>query len=92
MATLDGARLLGRSSDIGSVAVGKLADLAVWRVDTPAHAGITDPVAALILGTPPPLELLLVNGKPVVEQDTVVTIDEPEVARTVAQVHRRLLS
>lgn len=90
MATLDGARLLGRSSDIGSIEPGKLADLAVWRLDTPAHAGIPDPVAALVLGTPPPLELLLVNGKPVVEQDTVVTVDESEVARKVARIQRTL--
>ncbi|WP_328325416.1 8-oxoguanine deaminase [Kribbella sp. NBC_00382] len=91
LATLDGARILGRSDEIGSLEVGKLADLAVWRLDTLAHAGIADPVAALALGAPPPLELLLVNGKPVVEQDTVVTIDEPTLARQVADTQRVLL-
>jgi cytosine/adenosine deaminase-related metal-dependent hydrolase len=90
MATLDGARILGREGEIGSLEVGKLADLAVWRLDTLAHAGIADPVAALILGSPPPLELLLVNGRPVVEHDTVVTIDESAVARQVARVQHRL--
>ena len=29
-----------------------------------AHADIADPVAALVLGSPPPLELLLVDGRP----------------------------
>ena len=76
MATLDGARILGRENDIGSLEAGKLADLALWRLDTLAHAGIPDPVAALVLGTPPPLDLLLVNGRPVVEHDTVLTVDE----------------
>jgi len=90
LATLDGARILGRSDDIGSLEVGKLADLAVWRLDTLPHAGITDPVAALVLGAPPPLELLLVNGKPVVEHDTVVTIDEPTVAKQVAHTQALL--
>ncbi|WP_112238351.1 8-oxoguanine deaminase [Kribbella monticola] len=90
MATLDGARILGRENEIGSLEVGKLADLAVWRLDTLPHAGIPDPVAALILGTPPPLELLLVNGRPVVEHDTVTTIDEPTIARQVAHTQRRL--
>jgi cytosine/adenosine deaminase-related metal-dependent hydrolase len=92
MATLDGARILGREDDIGSIEVGKLADLALWRLDTLAHAGIADPVAALVLGSPPPLELLLVNGLPVVEHDTVVTVDESTVAVQVAQVQHDLLA
>ena len=90
MATLDGARILGRENEIGSVEVGKLADLAVWRLDTLAHAGIADPVAALVLGTPPPLELLLVNGHPVVEHDTVVTVDESTLALQVAHIQQTL--
>ena len=32
------------------IEVGKLADLALWRVDTLPHADIADPVAALVLG------------------------------------------
>jgi cytosine/adenosine deaminase-related metal-dependent hydrolase len=91
MATLDGARILGREEEIGSVEPGKLADLALWRLDTLAHAGIEDPVAALVLGAPPPLELLLVNGRPVVERDTVVTVDEATLAAQVVVVQRDLL-
>lgn len=90
MATLDGARILGRENEIGSLEVGKLADLAVWRLDTLDHAGIPDPVAALVLGTPPPLDLLLVNGRPVVEQDTVLAIDEHALASEVARVQQNL--
>ncbi|QNE16798.1 8-oxoguanine deaminase [Kribbella qitaiheensis] len=92
MATLDGARILGRENEIGSLEVGKLADLAVWRLDTLPHAGIADPVAALVLGSPPPLELLLVNGRPVVEHDTVITVDEATLASQVATTQRRLLA
>jgi len=63
----------------------------VWRLDTLAHAGIDDPVAALILGSQPPLELLLVNGRPVVERDTMVTVDESTLAARVAAVQRDLV-
>jgi len=91
MATLDGARILGRADEIGSIEPGKLADLALWRLDTLAHAGIDDPVAALVLGSAPPLELLLVNGRPVVERDTVVTVDEATLAARVAAVQRDLV-
>ncbi|WP_329004924.1 8-oxoguanine deaminase [Kribbella sp. NBC_00709] len=90
MATLDGARILGRSDDIGSLEPGKLADLAVWNLNTLAHAGIPDPIAALVLSTPPPLDLLLVNGRPVVEQGAVRTVDEQSLAEQTAQVQRNL--
>ena len=91
MATIGGARVLGRSADLGSIEVGKLADLALWRIDTIAHAGIQDPVAALVLGSQPPLELLLVDGRAVVEHDRVVTVDEPLIAREVASVQQHLI-
>ncbi|MEU8222635.1 8-oxoguanine deaminase [Kribbella sp. NPDC048915] len=92
MATLDGARILGRSDDLGSLESGKLADLAVWNLTTPPHAGIADPVAALVLGTPPPLELLLINGRPVVEHDTVLTVDERALAAETRRVAAHFLS
>jgi hypothetical protein len=90
MATIGGARVLGRDDDIGSIEVGKVADLALWRVDTLRHVDIADPVAALTLGAPPPLELLLVDGRAVVERDVLVTVDEHAVARDVAAAHRTL--
>jgi cytosine/adenosine deaminase-related metal-dependent hydrolase len=90
MATLGGARLLGRADEIGSVQPGRLADLALWRLDTLPHAGIADPVAALVLGSPPPLELLLVGGRPVVEQDRLLTADEEALARDAERAARTL--
>lgn len=90
MATLGGARLLGREAELGSVEPGKLADLAVWRLDTLPHAGIADPVAALVLAARPPLELLLVNGRPVVERDQLVTIDEAAAAAAASRASAKL--
>ncbi|HEX7189194.1 MAG TPA: 8-oxoguanine deaminase [Actinomycetes bacterium] len=92
MATLGGAAVLGRSDEIGSIEPGKLADLALWRVDTLAHAGIDDPVVALVLGPPPPLELLLVGGRAVVEDDRLVTADEDALARDAETAARTLLA
>ncbi|MDP9240518.1 MAG: 8-oxoguanine deaminase [Actinomycetota bacterium] len=92
MATIGGARVLGREADIGSLEPGKLADVALWRLDTLPHADIADPVAALVLGAPPPLELLLVHGRSVVEQDHLVTLDEDQITRDVCAANRRLLA
>ena len=91
LATMGGARTLGRDAETGSLEPGKLADVALWRLDTLPHAGIADPVAALILGAPPPLELLLVNGAMVVEHDRLTTIDEQAAAHAARAAARALL-
>jgi len=91
MATLGGAKVLGRDDEIGSLEPGKLADVALWRIDGPGQAGVADPVAGLVLGPPAPLELLLVNGRVVVERGEVRTVDEDEVARAGARATQTLL-
>jgi cytosine/adenosine deaminase-related metal-dependent hydrolase len=92
LATLGGAATLGRSAEIGSLEAGKLADIALWQLDTPDHAGITDPIAALLLGAPPPLKLLLVNGRVVVRDDVVQTVDEAALGSRVAAAHKKLVA
>ncbi len=92
MATIGGARVLGRDAEIGSLEPGKLADIALWRLDRLPQAGIPDPVAALVLGGPAPLELLLVNGRVVVEHDHLLTADEDEVARAAGAAATALLA
>jgi cytosine/adenosine deaminase-related metal-dependent hydrolase len=90
LATMGGARLVGRADEIGSLEPGKLADVALWRLDTLPHANVADPVAALVLGARAPLELLLVNGEVVVERDQVVTVDEQAVAAAATRAARAL--
>jgi len=92
LATLGGARVLGWDDQIGSLEPGKLADLALWRLDTAAHVNIPDPVAALVLGSAPPLELLLVQGRPVVRRDALVTVDEERLAVEVHDATDTLLT
>ncbi|UGT58097.1 8-oxoguanine deaminase [Nocardia asteroides] len=92
LATMGGARVLGRETEIGSIEPGKLADLALWRLDTPAHAGIDDPVVALVLGSAPPLAALLVNGREVVRDGVMTTVDEEAVGADVAQAQAVLVA
>ncbi|MFI9411566.1 8-oxoguanine deaminase [Nocardia gamkensis] len=92
LATMGGARVLGRAAEIGSIEVGKLADLALWRLDTAAHAGIEDPVTALVLGSAPPLVALLVNGREVVRDGEVRTVDTDVVAGEVARAQAALVA
>jgi cytosine/adenosine deaminase-related metal-dependent hydrolase len=90
LATRGGARCLGREAEIGSIEPGKQADLAVWRVDTLAHAGIADPVAALVFGVLPPLRLLLAGGHVVVEDDVATGVDEEKAATALRAAAKKL--
>jgi cytosine/adenosine deaminase-related metal-dependent hydrolase len=90
IATIGGARVLGREDEIGSLEPGKLADIAVWRIDGVEHAGILDPVAALGLGAMPPVGRLFVNGRVIVEDGMLTTADEPVIAAEVAAASREL--
>ncbi|MFE3248061.1 8-oxoguanine deaminase [Streptomyces sp. NPDC059209] len=90
LGTYGGAQVLGRADQIGSIEAGKLADLVLWKMDTLAHASIADPVIALVLGAAAPVTLSLVNGRTVVEDNHLTTVDEDAVARSTRGEARRL--
>lgn len=73
--TLGGARVLGRD-DIGSIEVGKAADFIAFRMDTLALAGAWhDPVAALVFCTPPTVAYSIINGRIIVREGYLTTVD-----------------
>ncbi len=75
LATLGGARVLGRD-DIGSLEPGKAADLIAFRLDRLDYAGaVHDPLAAVVFCAPQRVDLAIVNGKVVVEDGQVLTVD-----------------
>ncbi len=92
MGTRGGARCLGREDEIGSLEVGKYADVVLWRLSDLGHADITDPVAALVLGPPASVELLLVGGRPVVESAELRTASPDALAAEARRANHRLLA
>jgi cytosine/adenosine deaminase-related metal-dependent hydrolase len=89
LATMGGARCLGREDEIGSLEPGKLADVALWQVGGLAGAGIADPVATLVLGAPA-LEHLFVGGRPVVTSGSLVTADAGALAAAAGKASAQL--
>ncbi len=90
LGTRGGARCLGRDDELGALRPGMLADIALWRLDALGHDAISDPVAALVFGAPAPLELLLVNGVPVVERGELRTTEVAAATRDVRAARKRL--
>ncbi|MBK6735422.1 MAG: 8-oxoguanine deaminase [bacterium] len=68
MATLDGARCLGRE-DAGAVEPGRACDLAVFDLEAIGYDGADDPVAALLLCHPEPARATIVGGRVVYDRD-----------------------
>lgn len=84
--------MLGRDRDLGSLEVGKLADLALWRIDGVEFAGLADPVATLGLASLPPVARLYVGGELVVDDGRLTRADERLLADAAAGASRLLLS
>jgi 8-oxoguanine deaminase len=76
MATRGGAQVLGRS-DIGHLAPGMCADLALFDLRTLGFAGgaVHDPVASLLLCASPQAAYTVVNGHVVVREGQLTTVD-----------------
>ena len=91
LATLGGARNLGREGELGTLEPGKLADVALWRVDGPYTAAVADPVCALVFGPALPLVRLLVGGRTVVADGELRTAPQDALGRAGAEAGRRLL-
>ncbi|MGJ7580815.1 8-oxoguanine deaminase [Variovorax sp. RHLX14] len=76
VATRGGAEVLGRA-DIGHLAPGMCADMALFDLDTVAFAGgaVHDPVASLLLCASPQAAYTVVNGRVVVREGQLATVD-----------------
>ncbi len=84
MATVGGAECLGRD-DIGSLAAGKRADIALFDLRDVGYSGAEDVAAALVLCAPTRVDTLIVDGRVVVENHELRTVKlDPILAR-----HRR---
>ena len=94
MATREGAHALDLDREIGSLEVGKRADLIVVRTDglhqRPQNPA-TSPYSFLVYSTKASdVETVLVDGKVVVRDGRVVTLDEAEVLRQAAAWRARI--
>lgn len=92
MATLGGASVL-RRDDIGALAVGMSADFIGFRLDTIGFAGaMHDPVAALTFCTSPHVDFSVINGRIVVQEGQLLTVDVPMLVEKHNTISRKLIN
>ena len=82
MGTLGGARALGRGQRLGSLEVGKLADLIIVGMSKARQQPLYDPIAQIIYASRgDDVETTIVNGKVLMRDRKVLTMDEAAVLR-----------
>jgi cytosine/adenosine deaminase-related metal-dependent hydrolase len=91
LATLGGARVLGRQGEIGALVPGMAADLVAFDVHGLDQAGAADLVAALVFCTPPRVALSVIDGRVVVRDGRILTLDERAHAARHRKASARLL-
>ncbi|HXG88265.1 MAG TPA: amidohydrolase [Vicinamibacterales bacterium] len=95
LATIGGARVIGQEQRLGSLQVGKLADVLVVRMNQPRQTPMYDPISHLVYTTRgDDVEATIVNGRILMRDGKVLTLDQAQVleaARTAAGQVRRAI-
>jgi 5-methylthioadenosine/S-adenosylhomocysteine deaminase len=91
MATIDGARALGLDGELGSLEVGKRADIVVAAADGYHQTPHYDPYSALVYSTKASdVRQVVVDGRLVVADGRVTTLDVAQTMAHVEAIRRRL--
>jgi len=91
IATRGSADVLGRGQEVGSLEVGKRADVALVPVDGLSYVGAgKDLVAAVLLCGVDRVRDLFVEGHPVVREGHLVNVDEERIAEDGRRIARRI--
>jgi 8-oxoguanine deaminase len=88
-ATKGSAACVGRT-DIGAIAVGALADLALFKLDELRFSGSGDPLAALVLCGAHRADRVMVGGRWIVENGAIPGLDLTDLIRRHSAAARKL--
>ena len=92
MATLGGARVLGLSDSIGSLEVGKKADLIAIDLDRVHTMPVFSPVTAIVHSArASDVIMTMVGGEMLLEEGRVTTLDEPGLKKDVGPIWQKLM-
>jgi cytosine/adenosine deaminase-related metal-dependent hydrolase len=90
LATRGGASVLGRN-EIGQLAPGMSADFIAIDLDQLAFAGAHDPVSAVLNCRPRGVDLSVINGRIVVQDGRLMTVDLPPILERQRSIARSMV-
>jgi 5-methylthioadenosine/S-adenosylhomocysteine deaminase len=92
MATLGGASALGLANEIGSIEPGKKADLIALSLNQPHLTPMYDPVSHIVYAARgSDVRLVWVDGRQIVKDGQVLTVDEAEVLSEAKRMGNKIL-
>ena len=92
MATLGGANVLGLSHLIGSIEVGKKADIVLFNLNTPDWVPYQDPIQTLVYSaTPGSVDTVLIDGQLLMENRKILHLDEQEIYKAAREQASRVI-
>jgi 5-methylthioadenosine/S-adenosylhomocysteine deaminase len=92
MATINGARCTLREKEIGSLEVGKKADLTLFDTQLAQWQPLYNPISNLVYSaTGASVDTVICDGRVLLENKKVLTLNEPEIFREVARLMPRIL-
>jgi len=90
LTTINGAKVLGRD-DIGSLEQGKKADLIIINLDKPHLVPLYNPCSHLVYAASgADVTTTIINGKIIMRDKIILTVDEQEVMREVRKIAKRV--
>ena len=91
MATIGGARAMGLGNEIGSLEIGKKADLVMFDFEQVHMTPATDPLGNIVhVGQGRDVEMVIVDGRIVVEDSQAVLVDQNQIRREAAEAAKNL--
>jgi 5-methylthioadenosine/S-adenosylhomocysteine deaminase len=93
LATIDGAKALSLDGEVGSLEVGKRADLAVVRLDRLHSTPVEDVVSAIVYSAQPDdVDTVLIDGEFVLRGGKLLTIDERDTIESARSEAEKLVA
>ena len=92
LVTIEGAKALLWDNDIGSIEVGKKADIVLFNLNTPDWVPYQNPIQTLVYSaTPGSVDTVLIDGKLLMENRKILHLDEQEIYKAAREQADRVI-
>lgn len=92
LVTIEGAKALLWDNDIGSIEVGKKADIVLFNLNTPDWVPYQNPIQTLVYSaTPGSVDTVLIDGQLLMENRKILHLDEQEIYKAAREQAGRVI-